>query len=181
MSAIWQRPTSREFTMRKNDDRKAGAKRRRPSSSLVTPAEGALGGIQSPRRGGRSDPAALWKRTWGPRWGWAGHTHPGASFTPKPQTLNPESLSTDHTGLCGPSRKYAFYDSSPGILFCLWQTGSFLTPAVTWLAPSQHVGLESSFRLSWIMNPPPSQPLSTPGPVSFSSEHWSLTVMVSFA
>uniref|UniRef100_A0A8C9CRV8 Uncharacterized protein n=1 Tax=Phocoena sinus TaxID=42100 RepID=A0A8C9CRV8_PHOSS len=47
------------FTMRKNDDRKAGAKRRWPGSSLATPAEGASGGIQSPRRGGRSDPAAL--------------------------------------------------------------------------------------------------------------------------
>ena len=43
-------------------------------------------------------------------------------FTLKPQILKPaslDSLSADHRGLCGPSRKHAFNASAPGIHFCL--------------------------------------------------------------
>uniref|UniRef100_A0A8C0T0S3 Uncharacterized protein n=3 Tax=Canis lupus TaxID=9612 RepID=A0A8C0T0S3_CANLF len=40
------RPTSRKFMMRKNNSRKAGAKRRRSRRSLLTPAKGTSGGIQ---------------------------------------------------------------------------------------------------------------------------------------
>uniref|UniRef100_A0A8D0U4T2 Uncharacterized protein n=2 Tax=Sus scrofa TaxID=9823 RepID=A0A8D0U4T2_PIG len=43
-------PTSRKFMMRKNNNRKAGAKRSRSRRSLWTLAQGASGGIQCSRK-----------------------------------------------------------------------------------------------------------------------------------